>query len=166
MCSKRYTVLMFDDQASRWTQVAPKPSQDSPKMAPAWPKMAPSWTQVAPKRTIWLHRGSARAILAFQQGMHVLCFVNNTIWTSYKNNELYKQQLQVGAPAMPNSHQDNPSMAQYDPNIDPSSSQVFLIHLKDCPSMAPNHWRTTYPHHTMAFKQQPMPHDLARRNAR
>ena len=72
----------------------------------------------------------------------------------------------MGAPTMPKSHQDNPSMAQYDPNIDPSSSQVFLIHLKDCPSMAPNHWRTTYPHHTMAFKQQPTPHDPARRNAR
>ena len=79
MRSKRYMVLMFDDQASRWTQVAPKPSQDSPKMAPAWPKMAPSWTQVAPKRTIWLHRGTARAILAFQQGMHVLCFANSAV---------------------------------------------------------------------------------------
>ena len=67
---------------------------------------------------------------------------------------------------MPNSHQDNPSMAQHDPNIDPSSSEVFVIHLKDCPSMAPNHWRTTYPHHTMALKQQPTPHDPARRNAR
>ena len=75
MRSKRYMVF----QASRWIQVAPKPSQDSPKMAPAWPKMAPSWTQVAPKRTIWLHRGSATAILAFKQGMRVLCSVNNAI---------------------------------------------------------------------------------------
>ena len=139
MRSKRYMVLMFDDQASRWTQVAPKPSQDSPKMAPAWPKMAPSWTQVAPKRTIWLHRGSARAILAIWQGMCVLRSAKSDICTSYKKTIGFISNLQVGAPAMPNSHQDNPSMAQYDPNIDPSSSQVFLIHLKDCPSMAPNH---------------------------
>ena len=100
MRSKRYMVLMFDDQASRWTQVAPKPSQDSPKMAPAWPKMAPSWTQVAPKRTIWLHKGSARANFAFRQGMHVLCVVKNAIVTSYKNHWFYKQKLEVGAPAM------------------------------------------------------------------
>ena len=79
MRSKRYTVLMFDNQASKWTQVAPKPSQDSTKIAPTWPKTAPSWTHVAPKITLWLHKGSARTILAFQQGMHVLCFVNNAI---------------------------------------------------------------------------------------
>ena len=29
MRSKRYMVFMFDDEASRWTQVAPKPSSSS-----------------------------------------------------------------------------------------------------------------------------------------
>ena len=79
MRSKRYAILMFDDQASRWSQVAPKPSQDSLKMAPTWPKMAPSLTQVAPKIEIWLHKRSVRAIFAFQQGMRVLCSMNTAI---------------------------------------------------------------------------------------
>ena len=101
MRSKRYMVLMFDDQASRWTQVAPKPSQDSPKMAPAWPKMAPSWTQVAPKRTIWLHKGSAREILQIWQGMCFLCSAKSDICTSCNKNLFYNQKHQVDAPAMP-----------------------------------------------------------------
>ena len=77
MRSKRYVLFMFDDQASRWTQVSPKPSPSSPKMAPAWPNTAPSWTQVASKRAIWLYKGSARATLAFQRGMRFLCSMNS-----------------------------------------------------------------------------------------
>ena len=66
MRSKRYVIFMFDDQASRWTQVATKPSQDRLKMAQAWPKMAPSLTQVAHKIAIWLHKRSVRALFVFK----------------------------------------------------------------------------------------------------
>ena len=45
MRSKRYMVLMFDDQASKWTQVAPKP----PKIAPRWPQDGPNMAQDGPK---------------------------------------------------------------------------------------------------------------------
>ena len=37
---KRNALSMFDVQAAKWTQVAPKSSQDTPKMAPTWPKIA------------------------------------------------------------------------------------------------------------------------------
>ena len=51
MCflSKSYALSMFHVQATKWTQVAPKSSQDSPKMAPNLPIIAKRWTQVAPK---------------------------------------------------------------------------------------------------------------------
>ena len=86
MRSNRCMVFMFDDQTSKWTQVASKPSQDSPNMAPAWPNMAPSCTQEAPKKAIWLHKGSAGAMLACWQGMCVRCFANSDICTSCKTN--------------------------------------------------------------------------------
>ena len=79
MRSKRYVIFVFDDQASRWTQIATKPSQDSLKMAQAWPKMAPSLTQVAPKTAIWLDKRSIRAMFAFQQRIRVRCSMNSAI---------------------------------------------------------------------------------------
>ena len=65
MRSQRYVIIMFDDQASRWTHVATK--------------MAQRLTQVAPKIPIWLHRRSVRAMFAFQQGMRFLCSMNTAI---------------------------------------------------------------------------------------
>ena len=44
--STTYVLSVLDDQAPRWSQVAPKSSHDSPMMAPAWPQMIPSCTQV------------------------------------------------------------------------------------------------------------------------
>ena len=47
--TKKDALSMFYVQAQRWTQVAPKSSQNSTKIAPKLPKMAPRWTQVAPE---------------------------------------------------------------------------------------------------------------------
>ena len=91
MRSKRYVFFYAWWSSLKMDPSIPKPSQDSPKIAPAWPKMAPSCTQVAPKRTIWLHKGCARAIFACQQGMRFLCSVNRAIWTSYNNHWLYNK---------------------------------------------------------------------------
>ena len=49
MLSKRYVLSMLDDPAPRWTQVAPKTSQNCPKMASTWPEISPRETQVATK---------------------------------------------------------------------------------------------------------------------
>ena len=134
MRSKRYVFFQHyaDDQASRWTQKAPKPSQSISNMAPTLPNIAPGLTQVHPKGTIWLHKNTARAILAFQQGVRVLCPVSNATLTSYKHHCFIMNNCKQVLQQCRDNAKIAQSMAQHDPNIGPNSPQIIQIHLEDC----------------------------------